>query len=62
MRIIRQTSFLVNTLENVPENSRLTFKLLYNEEITPIDYEPPGFIPSKSADFYFDDEIKVGIY
>lgn len=35
----------------LPQSAYLTMKLLYNDEITPSDYEPPGFFPSDNENF-----------
>lgn len=45
----------VETLNTVPKNAFFTMKLLYFDERTPSDYEPPGFEPSDTLDFIFGD-------
>ena len=40
----------------------LTMKLYFNDEVTPADYHPSGFMEAKSDDFIYEDEtvnIKV---
>jgi len=40
----------------------LTMKLYFNEDVTPVDYHPQGFMESKGDDFVYEDEtvnIKV---
>ena len=41
----------------------LTMKLYFNDEVTPPDYHPAGFMEAKNDEFMYEDEtvnIKVG--
>jgi len=40
---------LMDTLRPLPPDTRTTMKLLYYDDVTPADYEPPGFIAAKSS-------------
>uniref|UniRef100_A0A915JVU9 HORMA domain-containing protein n=1 Tax=Romanomermis culicivorax TaxID=13658 RepID=A0A915JVU9_ROMCU len=54
VRLIRQMSFFVRSLENLPSSDAyFTIKLLYFDDRTPTDYEPPGFEAAKTEDFDF---------
>ncbi|XP_077470943.1 zebrafish testis-expressed 38 [Stigmatopora argus] len=41
--LIRKLFLLMQNLSVLPDNSHLTMKLYYYDDITPADYEPPGF-------------------
>ncbi|XP_023242584.1 meiosis-specific protein HOP1-like [Centruroides sculpturatus] len=61
--LLRTVILLMQNLKPLPETAYLTMKLLYYDEVTPADYEPPGFKPADSPYFYFKSDpinIKVG--
>ncbi|KAL4222153.1 HORMA domain-containing protein 1 [Mactra antiquata] len=63
LRLLRTIILLTNTLDSLPPNVMMTMKLFYYDEVTPVDYEPPGFKASDNDNFVFEEEpvtIKVG--
>ncbi|XP_064602298.1 uncharacterized protein LOC135468143 [Liolophura sinensis] len=63
IRLLRTIVVLTQTLKSLPDDVMMTMKLLYFDEVTPEDYEPPGFRPSDSDTFVFEEQpmnIKVG--
>ncbi|KAK3103440.1 hypothetical protein FSP39_019260 [Pinctada imbricata] len=63
IRLLRTIIVLTQTLSTLPDDVMMTMKLLYYEDVTPADYEPPGFKPADSDKFTFDVEpanINVG--
>ncbi|RUS74719.1 hypothetical protein EGW08_017515 [Elysia chlorotica] len=63
IRLLRTLIILTNTLTSLPENVMLTMKLFYYDDVTPSDYEPPGFRASDESEFLFEEEttkIAVG--
>lgn len=63
IRLLRTMVVLTQTLKSLPDDVMLTMKLLYYDDCTPTDYEPPGFKPAQSDSFVFEEEpmnIKVG--
>ncbi|PFX25761.1 HORMA domain-containing protein 1 [Stylophora pistillata] len=43
IRLLRTIILLSQTLASLPDDVMMTMKLLYYDEVTPLDYEPPGF-------------------
>ncbi|CAH3137001.1 unnamed protein product [Porites lobata] len=63
IRLLRTIILLSQTLSSLPDDVMMTMKLLYYDEVTPPDYEPPGFKHTSNDAFNFVDEplnIKVG--
>ncbi|XP_052260774.1 uncharacterized protein LOC127864923 [Dreissena polymorpha] len=63
IRMLRSIILLTQTLDSLPDDIMMTMKLLYYEDVTPEDYEPPGFKAADNDNFAFEDEplsIKVG--
>lgn len=63
IRLLRTIILLTQTLDHLPDDVMMTMKLLYYDDVTPADYEPPGFKKADSDNFVFEDEpmtIKVG--
>lgn len=63
IRLLRTIILLTQTLDSLPDDVMMTMKLLYYDDVTPEDYEPPGFKAADSDNFVFDEEpmtIKVG--
>ncbi|XP_073247203.1 HORMA domain-containing protein 1-like [Porites lutea] len=63
IRLLRTIILLSQTLSSLPDDVMMTMKLLYYDEVTPPDYEPPGFKHTSNDEFNFVDEplnIKVG--
>ncbi|KAH9519181.1 HORMA domain-containing protein 1 [Bulinus truncatus] len=56
IRLLRTLIILTNTLTSLPDNVMMTMKLFYYDEVTPADYEPPGFRPSNDFTFHFAEE------
>lgn len=63
IRLLRTIVVLTQTMNAIPEDTMLTMKLLYYDDVTPQEYEPPGFKPSTCTDFHYEEEpvtINVG--
>jgi len=63
IRLLRTIVVLTQSLASLPENVMMTMKLTYYDDVTPEDYEPPGFTAADNENFNFDEEpmnIKVG--
>lgn len=63
IRLLRTIVVLTQTMNAIPEDTMLTMKLLYYDDVTPQEYEPPGFKPSTCTDFQYEEEpvtINVG--
>lgn len=63
IRLLRTIILLSQTLTSLPDDVMMTMKLLYYDEVTPSDYEPPGFKQTGNDFFFFVEEplnIKVG--
>ncbi|KFO73549.1 HORMA domain-containing protein 2, partial [Cuculus canorus] len=62
--LIRKLYLLMQNLGPLPNDITLTMKLLYYNDVTPKDYQPPGFRDSGSpADLFFDGDpvnLRVG--
>ncbi|NWW54431.1 HORM2 protein, partial [Pedionomus torquatus] len=62
--LIRKLYLLMQNLGPLPNDVTLTMKLLYYNDVTPKDYQPPGFKEEGSpSDFFFDGEpvnLRVG--
>ncbi|XP_035827027.1 HORMA domain-containing protein 2 isoform X2 [Aplysia californica] len=56
IRLLRTLIVLTNTLTSLPDKVMMTMKLFYYDEVTPADYEPPGFKPSSDDAFVFQDD------
>lgn len=50
-KILRSLCVMSQTLKNLPERKCLSMKLSYYDEVTPMGYEPPGFV---AAEFDID--------
>lgn len=62
IRLLRTLVILTNTLTSLPENVMLTMKLYYYDDVTPADYEPPGFKATTDSEILFDKETtKIAI-
>lgn len=53
VKLLRTLLVMTQSLENLPNPSFVTIKLLYYDEITPPDYEPPSFMAAESDTFEF---------
>ncbi|CAL1294317.1 unnamed protein product [Larinioides sclopetarius] len=51
--MLKNITAISNILEELPKNAYLSLKLLYYDDVTPDDYEPPGFEPSTNVKFSF---------
>ncbi|XP_065645703.1 HORMA domain-containing protein 1-like [Hydra vulgaris] len=63
IRLLRTIVLLSQTLSPLPDDVMMTMKLLYYDDVTPEDYNPPGFKDCSLDNFNFKDEpmnIKVG--
>ncbi|KAM6377581.1 HORMA domain-containing protein 2 [Pluvialis apricaria] len=62
--LIRKLYLLMQNLGPLPNDVTLTMKLLYYNDVTPKDYQPPGFKEDgSSGDLFFDGEpvnLRVG--
>nr|CAD7440214.1 unnamed protein product [Timema bartmani] len=65
LKLLANCEQLYWNLEPLPDNRALTMKLLYFDEVTPPDYEPPGFYAADSTSYVYMAEktppkIKLG--
>ncbi|XP_054621472.1 zebrafish testis-expressed 38 isoform X2 [Dunckerocampus dactyliophorus] len=51
--LIRKLFLLMQNLNDLPSNIHLTMKLYYYDDITPADYEPPGFKEGECDSLWF---------
>ncbi|GIX84089.1 hypothetical protein CDAR_8491 [Caerostris darwini] len=54
--MLKNITSLNSVLGNLPKNVHLCLKLLYYDDVTPEDYEPPGFEPSDYPKFNFPEK------
>ncbi|XP_039558192.1 HORMA domain-containing protein 1 isoform X1 [Passer montanus] len=54
--LIRKIYILMQNLSPLPSDVCLTMKLLYYDEVTPPDYQPPGFKEAKDEGLLFKEE------
>ncbi|XP_039944057.1 HORMA domain-containing protein 1 isoform X2 [Hirundo rustica] len=54
--LIRKIYVLMQNLSPLPNDVCLTMKLLYYDEVTPPDYQPPGFKEAKDGGLMFNEE------
>ncbi|NWW17629.1 HORM1 protein, partial [Falcunculus frontatus] len=54
--LIRKIYVLMQNLSPLPNDVCLTMKLLYYDEVTPTDYQPPGFKEAKYEGMMFNEE------
>ncbi|NWT05933.1 HORM1 protein, partial [Mionectes macconnelli] len=54
--LIRKIYVLMQNLSPLPSDVCLTMKLLYYDEVTPPDYQPPGFKEAKCEGLMFNQE------
>ncbi|NWT84535.1 HORM1 protein, partial [Lanius ludovicianus] len=54
--LIRKIYVLMQNLSPLPNDVCLTMKLLYYDEVTPPDYQPPGFKEAKYEGMMFQEE------
>ncbi|NWR40238.1 HORM1 protein, partial [Tachuris rubrigastra] len=54
--LIRKIYVLMQSLSPLPSDVCLTMKLLYYDEVTPPDYQPPGFKEAKCEGLMFNEE------
>uniref|UniRef100_A0A7N8YM00 Zebrafish testis-expressed 38 n=1 Tax=Mastacembelus armatus TaxID=205130 RepID=A0A7N8YM00_9TELE len=52
--LIRKLFLLMQNMNALPNNVYLTMKLYYYDDITPADYEPPGFKEGECDSLYFE--------
>uniref|UniRef100_A0A3B4GZ63 HORMA domain-containing protein 1-like n=1 Tax=Pundamilia nyererei TaxID=303518 RepID=A0A3B4GZ63_9CICH len=52
--LIRKLFLLMQNLDVLPSNVYLTMKLYYYDEITPADYQPPGFKEGECDSLWFE--------
>ncbi|KRZ95751.1 HORMA domain-containing protein 1, partial [Trichinella sp. T8] len=57
IQLLRSINLMCQNLEPMPENTFISIKLLYYDERTPADYEPPGFLPCRNTDFRYSQSI-----
>ncbi|XP_044223981.1 zebrafish testis-expressed 38 isoform X2 [Thunnus albacares] len=61
--LIRKLFLLMQNLDILPNNVYLTMKLYYYDDVTPADYEPPGFKEGECDSLWFEGtavNFKVG--
>uniref|UniRef100_V9L5R7 HORMA domain-containing protein 1-like protein n=2 Tax=Callorhinchus milii TaxID=7868 RepID=V9L5R7_CALMI len=52
--LIRKLFVLMQSLETLPSDVSLTMKLFYYDEVTPPDYQPPGFKAGECDSMWFE--------
>ncbi|KAJ3119218.1 HORMA domain-containing protein 1, partial [Nowakowskiella sp. JEL0407] len=52
-RVVRSLLLMISTLGTLPADVYITMKLYYYDDVTPQNYEPPGFAPTTTPEFYF---------
>uniref|UniRef100_A0A665VKP0 Zebrafish testis-expressed 38 n=1 Tax=Echeneis naucrates TaxID=173247 RepID=A0A665VKP0_ECHNA len=52
--LIRKLFLLMQNLDSLPSNVYLTMKLFYYDDITPADYQPPGFKEGECDHMWFE--------
>ena len=63
LEMLRTTIHLTQSLPVLPDKCAISVKLLYFEDLTPHDYEPPGFYSVPTSSFNFPSEtisLKIG--
>ncbi|CAM1314367.1 HORMAD1 (predicted) [Pycnogonum litorale] len=63
MKLMRTISYLMQSLMDIPDHAYMTMKLTYYDEVTPEDYEPPGFVASPYKVCEFDEKtatVRIG--
>lgn len=63
LQLLRTILVLTQSLKLLPDDVMMTMKLLYYDDVTPVDYEPPGFQASDSDAFSYEDDpinLRVG--
>uniref|UniRef100_A0A8C4QRU0 Zebrafish testis-expressed 38 n=1 Tax=Eptatretus burgeri TaxID=7764 RepID=A0A8C4QRU0_EPTBU len=61
--LIRKLFVLMQHLGTLPQSIALSMKLFYYDEVTPADYQPPGFKESNSDTILFDGDpvsLRIG--
>uniref|UniRef100_A0A5S6Q0I4 HORMA domain-containing protein n=1 Tax=Trichuris muris TaxID=70415 RepID=A0A5S6Q0I4_TRIMR len=56
LRMLQTIRMLCKCLRPLPRQAGITLKLVYYDERTPSDYEPPGFMPAESERFNYRNE------
>lgn len=56
LEMLRTTIQLTQSLPVLPDKCGISMKLLYYEDVTPDDYEPPGFYAAENSAFMFPSE------
>ncbi|XP_015210944.1 zebrafish testis-expressed 38 isoform X2 [Lepisosteus oculatus] len=52
--LIRKLFLLMQNLDMLPDNVSLTMKLYYYDDVTPADYQPPGFKEGECDSLWFE--------
>lgn len=60
-KLIRNLIILTHNMTNLPQNVFMTLRLLYYDEQTPEDYQPPGFVAAEKKDVLNNVTDKVRI-
>ncbi|KAJ8418930.1 hypothetical protein AAFF_G00004290 [Aldrovandia affinis] len=55
--LIRKLFLLMQNLDNLPTDVSLSMKLYYYDDVTPPDYEPPGFTQGVCDSLWFDGTV-----
>lgn len=58
IKLLRRLILLCSTLNPLPDVFSISMKLYYYDEVTPSDYEPPGFDAAPSIDDTFNGDSK----
>ncbi|CAG2115716.1 unnamed protein product [Medioppia subpectinata] len=54
VQLLRSLLVMIQSLDRLPADCYLTMKLMYYDDITPKDYEPPGFVAAERDSFTFN--------
>ncbi|XP_071505019.1 uncharacterized protein [Diadema antillarum] len=63
LQLLRTILVMTQSLRLLPDEVMMTMKLLYYDDVTPADYEPPGFKASDTDRFSYEEEpinLRVG--
>ncbi|XP_036358603.1 HORMA domain-containing protein 1-like [Octopus sinensis] len=59
IQLLRTIIVLTQTLKPLPDEALMTIKLFYYDEVTPADYEPPGFKATDLNSFHFQEPMNI---
>ena len=54
VKLLRTLIVMIQSLDELPKDCFVTMKLLYYDDVTPVEYEPPGFTHTDNPTFNFN--------